>query len=72
MSKTTSERRSSKQFASEKRERAIAQGQSVMAEIAARNAVLQTNTSRLKELRLAKEAADRDAQAVELEVALKT
>jgi hypothetical protein len=72
LSKTTSERRSSKQFVSEKRDRAIAQGQSVMAEIAAQNALLQTNTSRLKELRLAKEAADRDAQAAVLEVALKT
>lgn len=42
-----------------------------MAEIAAKNAFLQTNMTRLKELRLAKEAADRDAQAVGLETALK-
>lgn len=42
-----------------------------MAEIAANDAFLQTNTTRLRELRLAKEAADRDAQAVGLEVALK-
>lgn len=71
MSRTIGDRRSSKQFASEKRERAIANGRSVMAEIAAKDAFLQTNMTRLKELRLAKEAADRDAQAVGLEVALK-
>lgn len=71
MSRTIGDRRSSKQFASEKRERAIAHGRSVMAEIAAKDAFLQTNMTRLKELRLAKEAADRDAQAVGLEVALK-
>jgi hypothetical protein len=34
-----------------------------MAEIAARNAFVAKNTVRLRELRLAKEAADREAQA---------
>jgi len=34
-----------------------------MAEIAARNAFIAKNTIRLRELRLAKEAADREAQA---------
>jgi len=34
-----------------------------MAEVAARNAFIAKNTLRLRELRLAKEAADREAQA---------
>ena len=55
--------RSPKELAQEKRERAAAEGRSAMAEIAARNAFIAKNTIRLRELRLAKEAADREAQA---------
>lgn len=62
MTKTVEER-SSKQIALEKRERASAEGRTVMAEIAARNAFVRKNTVHLRELRLAKEAADREAQA---------
>ena len=54
---------SPKESAQEKRERAAAEGRSAMAEIAARNAFVAKNTIRLRELRLAKEAADREAQA---------
>jgi hypothetical protein len=56
--------RSRKELAQEKRERAAEEGRSAMAEIAARNAFVAKNTIRLRELRLAKEAADREAQAV--------
>jgi hypothetical protein len=55
--------RSRKEIAQEKRERAAAEGRSAMAEIAARNAFVAKNTIRLRELRLAKEAADREAAA---------
>jgi hypothetical protein len=55
--------RSPKELAQEKRERAAAEGKSAMAEIAARKAFIAKNTLRLRELRLAKEAADREAQA---------
>jgi len=55
--------RSRKELAQEKRERTAAEGKSAMAEIAARNAFIAKNTVRLRELRLAKEAADREAQA---------
>ena len=54
---------SRKESAQEKRERTAAEGRSAMAEIAARNAFVAKNTIRLRELRLAKEAADREAQA---------
>ena len=54
---------SPKETAQEKRERTAAEGRSAMAEIAARNAFIAKNTIRLRELRLAKEAADREAQA---------
>jgi len=53
----------SKESAQEKRDRVAAEGRSAMAEIAARNAFVAKNTIRLRELRLAKEAADREAQA---------
>ncbi len=60
MNKKVGENTPSKQIALEKRERASAEGRSAMAEIAARNAFVQKNTARLKEMRLAKEAAERD------------
>lgn len=63
MSKNPDEERSRKELAQEKRERIAAEGRSAMAEIAARNAFIAKNTIRLRELRLAKEAADREAQA---------
>lgn len=63
MNNIPDDKRSSKELAQEKRERAAAEGRSAMAEIAARNAFLAKNTIRLRELRLAKEAADREAQA---------
>jgi hypothetical protein len=52
-----------KEIAQEKRERLAAEGKSAMAEIAQRNAFIAKNTARLRELRLAKEAADREAEA---------
>jgi hypothetical protein len=55
--------RSRKELAQEKRERAAAEGRSAMAEIAQRNAFVAKNTIRLRELRLAKEAAEREAAA---------
>jgi hypothetical protein len=55
--------RSRKELAQEKRERAAAEGRTAMAEIAARNAFVAKNTIRLRELRLAKEAAEREAAA---------
>ena len=63
MSKNPDEERSRKELAQEKRDRLAAEGRSAMAEIAARNAFVAKNTARLRELRLAKEAADREAQA---------
>lgn len=63
MNKNPDEERSRKELAQEKRDRAAAEGRSAMAEIAARNAFVAQNTIRLRELRLAKEAADREAQA---------
>ncbi|MFO1109636.1 MAG: hypothetical protein U1E61_10670 [Bradyrhizobium sp.] len=63
MSKNPDEERSRKELAQEKRERLAAEGRSAMAEIAARNAFVAKNTLRLRELRLAKEAADREAEA---------
>ena len=56
--------RSRKELAQEKRERAAAEGRTAMAEIAARSAFVAKNTLRLRELRLAKEAADREAEAL--------
>jgi hypothetical protein len=56
--------RSRKEIAQEKRERAAAEGKSAMAEVNARNAFIAKNTIRLRELRLAKEAADREAEAL--------
>jgi hypothetical protein len=55
--------RSRQELAREKRERAAAEGKSAMAEIAARNAFIAKNTLRLRELRLAKEAAEREQEA---------
>jgi hypothetical protein len=56
--------RSRKEIAQEKRDRVAAEGKSAMAEISARNAFIAKNTLRLRELRLAKEAADREAEAL--------
>jgi hypothetical protein len=56
--------RSRKEIAQEKRDRVAAEGKSAMAEINARNAFIAKNTLRLRELRLAKEAADREAEAL--------
>jgi hypothetical protein len=63
LTKNPEEERSRKELAQEKRDRTAAEGKSAMAEIAARNAFIAKNTMRLRELRLAKEAADREAQA---------
>jgi hypothetical protein len=63
LSKNPEEERSRKELAQEKRDRLAAEGRSAMAEIAARNAFVAKNTARLREMRLAKEAADREAQA---------
>ena len=63
MNNIPDDERSPKELAQEKRERTAAEGRSAMAEIAARNAFVAKNTMRLMELRLAKEAADREAQA---------
>ena len=63
MNNIPDDERSRKESAQEKRERTAAEGRSAMAEIAARNAFVAKNTIRLRELRLAKEAADREAQA---------
>ena len=64
MNKNPNEDRSRKELAMEKRERLAAEGKSAMAEIAQRNAFITKNTARLRELRLAKEAADREAEAL--------
>ena len=63
MNKNANDDRSRKELAQEKRERNAAEGKSAMAEINARNAFIAKNTLRLRELRLAKEAADREAEA---------
>ena len=63
MAKNPDEERARKELAQEKRDRAAAEGRSAMAEIMARNAFVAKNTARLRELRLAKEAADRAVQA---------
>ena len=64
MNKNPNEDRSRKELAQEKRDRTAAEGKSAMAEINARNAFIAKNTVRLRELRLAKEAADREAEAL--------
>ena len=64
MDSTSDDGRSRKELAQAKRERAAAEGKSAMAEVAARNAFIAKNTARLRELRLAKEAADREAEAL--------
>lgn len=61
LDKKSIDNRSPKEIAAAKRERAAADGKSAMAEIAARQAFVEKNTVRLRELRLAKEAADREA-----------
>ena len=63
MTKNPEEERSRKELAQEKRDRTAAEGKSAMAEIAARNAFIAKNTMRLRELRLAKEAAEREQEA---------
>lgn len=63
MAKNPEEERSRKELAQEKRDRIAAEGRSAMAEIASRNAFVAKNMARLRELRLAKEAADREAEA---------
>ena len=63
MNSSSNDDHSRKESAQEKRERLAAEGKSAMAEIAQRNAFIATNTIRLRELRLAKEAADREAAA---------
>ncbi|MDQ8729492.1 hypothetical protein [Bradyrhizobium sp. LHD-71] len=55
----------SKESQAEKRERAAAEGRIAMAERAAREAFVEKNTLRLRELRLAKEAAERAAAEAE-------
>jgi hypothetical protein len=64
LNKNPNEDRSRKELAQEKRERLAAEGKSAMVEIAQRNAFVAKNTARLRELRLAKEAADREAEAL--------
>ena len=63
MNQSSNDDRSRKEIAQEKRERIAAEGKSAMAEIAQRNAFIAKNTARLRELRLAKEAAEREAEA---------
>ena len=63
MNNNPNDERTRKELAQEKRERTAAEGKSAMAEINARNASIARNTLRLRELRLAKEAADREAEA---------
>lgn len=52
-----------RQAAQEKRDRATIEGKAAMAEIAAREAFVAKNTLRLRELRLAKEAKEREELA---------
>jgi hypothetical protein len=61
LSKKSVDNRSSKDIAAEKRLRAAADGKTAMAERAARDAFVEKNTLRLRELRIAKEAAEREA-----------
>lgn len=61
LDKKSIDNRSPKEIAAAKRERAAADGKSAMAEHAARQAFVEKNTIRLRELRLAKEAAEREA-----------
>ncbi len=61
MDKKSIDNRSPKEIAAAKRERAAADGKSAMAELAARQAFVEKNTIRLREMRLAKEAAEREA-----------
>ena len=63
MNNNSNDERSRKELAQEKRERTASEGKSAMAEINARSAFIVKNTLRLRELRLAKEAADREAEA---------
>jgi len=63
LNQNSNDDRSRKEIAQEKRERIAAEGKSAMAEIAQRNAFIAKNTARLRELRLAKEAAEREAEA---------
>jgi len=63
LNQSSNDDRSRKEIAQEKRERIAAEGKSAMAEIAQRNAFIAKNTARLRELRLAKEAAEREAEA---------
>ena len=63
MNSSSNDDRSAKETTLEKRQRFAAEGRSAMAELAQRNAFVAKNTLRLKELRLAKEAADREAAA---------
>ena len=53
----------SKESQAEKRERAAVEGKVAMAERNARAAFVEKNTVKLRELRLAKEAAEREALA---------
>ena len=48
----------------DKRNRLVAEGKVAMAEHAARTAAIDKNTQRLRALRLAKEAADREAASL--------
>jgi hypothetical protein len=64
LNSSSNDDRSRKELAQEKRERLAAEGKSAMAEIAQRNSFIAKNTARLRELRLAKEAADREAEAL--------
>jgi hypothetical protein len=52
-----------KQIVQDKRNRAVVDSKSAMAEIAAREAFVVKNTARLRELRLAKEAKEREELA---------
>lgn len=55
--------RTPKQIVMDRRERAAADGRTAMAEITARAAFVAKNTARLRELRLAKEATEREEAA---------
>jgi hypothetical protein len=57
--------RSPKEIAQDKKERAAADGRAAMVEIAERAAFVAKNTAKLRELRLAKEAAEREREAAE-------
>ena len=61
MSKKPDENR--KQIVQDKRDRAAIEGKTAMAELAAREAFVAKNTVRLRELRLAKEAKEREELA---------